>query len=73
MKDFDVGESQIRNCYNLLCICIGLCSCFVSLFNIKPKFLFICFIINNLILSHQKLRVNKQKSSFSHFKLKVCI
>jgi hypothetical protein len=50
MKDFDVDEFQIRNRNNLLCICTGLCS-FVSLFNIKLKFLFIYFIISNLILS----------------------
>jgi hypothetical protein len=52
MKESEVGESQIRNYYKLLCICTGLCSSFVSLFNMKLKFLFICFIINNLILSH---------------------
>lgn len=73
MKDYDAGESQIRNCYNLLCIYTGLSSSFVFLFNIKFKFLFIYFIINNFILCCWMLTVNKERSGSSHFKLKACI
>jgi hypothetical protein len=40
---------------------------FLALFNIKLKFLFICFIINNFVLSRKKFRVNKQKSRLFTF------